>query len=138
MSKYGFFFWSIFSRIQSKYEKILTRKNSVFGQFSYTGNHANFSKILGKSERLTYYGILLTKNFTLHCLKSPYTTLWTTLALLQAAFRRQRCILTIFPKTLILDVDWVLNVSVGGVSEKFSCFYVAYQWNFLPRKPRNL
>ena len=30
------FFWSVFSRIQSKYRKIRTRKNSVFGHFSRT------------------------------------------------------------------------------------------------------
>ena len=30
----GSFFWSLFSYIQSKYRKIRTRKNSVFGQFS--------------------------------------------------------------------------------------------------------
>ena len=30
----GRFFWFVFSHIQSKYRKIRTRKNSVFGQFS--------------------------------------------------------------------------------------------------------
>ena len=31
------FFWSIFSCIQSKYGKIRTRKNSIFGYFSWNG-----------------------------------------------------------------------------------------------------
>ena len=30
----GSFFWSVFSLIQSKYRKMRTRKNSVFGHFS--------------------------------------------------------------------------------------------------------
>ena len=30
------FFWSVFSRIQSEYRKIRTRKNSVFGHFSHS------------------------------------------------------------------------------------------------------
>ena len=30
------FFWSIYSRIQSEYGKIRTRKNSVFGHFSHS------------------------------------------------------------------------------------------------------
>ena len=33
------FFWSVFSRIQSKYGKIRTRKNSVIGHFSHSGFH---------------------------------------------------------------------------------------------------
>ena len=32
------FFWSVLSRVHSKYGKIRTRKNSVFGHFSHTGN----------------------------------------------------------------------------------------------------
>ena len=33
-SKYGVFFWSIFSRVWTEYGKIRTRKNSIFGHFS--------------------------------------------------------------------------------------------------------
>ena len=33
------FFWSVFSRIQSKYEKIRTRKNLVFGHFLHSENY---------------------------------------------------------------------------------------------------
>ena len=34
VSKYGVFFWSVFSCVQSEYRKIWTRKNSLFGHFS--------------------------------------------------------------------------------------------------------
>ena len=33
------FFWSVFSRIQTEYGKIWTRKNSIFEQFSRSGSY---------------------------------------------------------------------------------------------------
>ena len=36
------FFWSVFSRIQSKYEKMRMRKNSVFGHFSRSVNFTRY------------------------------------------------------------------------------------------------
>ena len=35
-------FWSVFSRIQSEYAKLRTRKNSVFGHFLWSGCIGNF------------------------------------------------------------------------------------------------
>ena len=53
VSKYGVFFWSVFSciwteygdnlRIQSKYRKIGTRENSIFGQFLHSVFFLNFT-----------------------------------------------------------------------------------------------
>ena len=43
VSKYGVFFWSVFSRIWAEYAKIRTRKNSIFGQFSHSDYDMRFS-----------------------------------------------------------------------------------------------
>ena len=52
-------FWSVFSRIQSEYEKRRTRKNSVFGHFSrcahYSSNpNKKMTVITKRSRRQTY------------------------------------------------------------------------------------
>ena len=39
------FFWSLFSCIRTKYRKIRTRKNSVFGHFSRSVNNDYFKQL---------------------------------------------------------------------------------------------
>ena len=48
LSKYGVYFWSVFSCIQAEYRKIRTRNNTVFGHFSRSESYA---KILPLNKR---------------------------------------------------------------------------------------
>ena len=48
MSKYIFFFWSVFSCDWTECRKIRTRKNSVFGNFSHSVGSEHFSRWMKK------------------------------------------------------------------------------------------
>ena len=54
VSKYGVFFWSVFSCIRTEYRKIRTRKNSVFGHFS-RGEHVNHRDEYGLALRSLHF-----------------------------------------------------------------------------------
>ena len=66
----GSFFWSVFSRIQSEYGKIRTRKNSEFRHFTQWDHSTEWV-----AEKLPNYFTTISQSLvSIHCLMNTWTT----------------------------------------------------------------